>query len=87
MHGLKKLWMTAGDQYVPTLVMPVPGLDPGIFSGQHGPMRQGYRYMMTNRPHGVLYTGVTSDLSRRAYEHREGIIKGFTPRYGLIRLV
>jgi len=50
-------------------------------------MRQGYLYMMTNRPNGVLYTGVTSDLSRRAYEHREGIIKGFTSRYGLIRLV
>ena len=50
-------------------------------------MRQGYLYMMTNRPNGVLYTGVTSDLSRRAYEHRDGIIKGFTSRYGLIRLV
>ncbi len=43
--------------------------------------------MMTNRTHGVLYTGVTSDLSRRAYEHRESLIKGFTSRYGLIRLV
>ena len=50
-------------------------------------MRQGFVYMMTNRSHGVLYTGVTSDLSRRAYEHREGVIKGFTSRYGLIRLV
>ncbi len=50
-------------------------------------MRQGFVYMMTNRPHGVLYTGVTSDLSRRAYEHRESLIKGFTSRYGLIRLV
>ena len=50
-------------------------------------MRQGFVYMMANRPHGVLYTGVTSDRSRRAYEHREGVIKGFTSRYGLIRLV
>ena len=50
-------------------------------------MRQGFVYMMTNRPHGVRYTGVTSDLSRRAYEHREGVIKGFNSRYSMIRLV
>ena len=50
-------------------------------------MRQGFVYMMTNHPRGVLYTGVTSDLSRRAYDHRESLIKGFTSRYGLIRLV
>src|SRR6476620_1072228 len=42
---------------------------------------------MTNRPNGVLYTGVTSDISRRAYEHREGLAPGFTKRYGLKRLV
>ena len=42
---------------------------------------------MTNRPHGVLYTGVTSDLIRRASEHRDGKIPGFTQRYGLMRLV
>jgi len=35
-------------------------------------------YMMASRPFGVLYVGVTSDLPRRAYEHREGLIKGFT---------
>ncbi|MBI2719433.1 MAG: GIY-YIG nuclease family protein [Rhizobiales bacterium] len=50
-------------------------------------MRQGYLYMMTNRPKGVLYTGVTSNLPRRAYEHREGLVPGFTSRYGLTRLV
>jgi len=50
-------------------------------------MRQGHVYIMTNRPHGVLYVGVTSDLQRRVYEHREGLIDGFTSRYGLIRLV
>jgi len=42
---------------------------------------------MTNRPRGVLYTGVTTDIGRRAFEHREGTIKGFTSRYGLRRLV
>jgi putative endonuclease len=50
-------------------------------------MRGGWVYIMTNRPNGVLYTGVTSDIARRAYEHREGLVKGFTKRYGLKRLV
>jgi putative endonuclease len=44
-------------------------------------------YMMTNRPNGTPYTGVTSDLARRAWEHREGLVDGFTKRYGLKRLV
>ena len=33
--------------------------------------------------HGILYTGVTSDIGRRANEHHEGLVKGFTKRYGL----
>jgi putative endonuclease len=47
----------------------------------------GWVYIMTNRPNGILYTGVTSDLARRAWEHRESLVKGFTQRYGLKRLV
>ncbi len=50
-------------------------------------MQGGWVYIMTNRPNGVLYTGVTSDLARRVYEHREGVVEGFTRRYGLKRLV
>ena len=50
-------------------------------------MASGICYIMTNRPHGVLYVGVTTDIGRRAYEHRQGLIEGFTSRYGLIRLV
>jgi len=42
---------------------------------------------MTNRPNGTLYLGVTSDLARRSWEHREGVADGFTKRYGLKRLV
>jgi putative endonuclease len=42
---------------------------------------------MTNKPKGVLYVGVTNDISRRAWEHRTGIIKGFTWKYNLHRLV
>jgi putative endonuclease len=47
----------------------------------------GWVYIMTNRPNGTLYVGVTSDLARRAWEHREGVVEGFTKRYGLKRLV
>ena len=50
-------------------------------------MRGGWVYIMTNRPNGALYVGVTANLSRRAYEHREGLVAGFTTRYGLRRLV
>jgi len=35
-------------------------------------MRGGWVYIITSRPNGILYTGVTSDIARRAYEHREG---------------
>src|ERR1700704_2993330 len=39
-------------------------------------------YMMTNRRNGILYTGVTTNMPRRGYEHREGLVAGFTKRYG-----
>ena len=42
---------------------------------------------MASRRNGTLYTGVTSNLARRAYEHREGLIKGFTTQYGCKLLV
>ena len=44
-------------------------------------------YMMTNRKHGTLYIGVTGHLIARVGQHREGVIEGFTQRYGLKRLV
>jgi putative endonuclease len=44
-------------------------------------------YIMANRANGTLYTGVTSDLPKLVWEHREGVVKGFTKRYGLKRLV
>ena len=47
----------------------------------------GYVYILTNRPNGTLYVGVTSDLIRRVAEHREGAVKGFTRAYGLEHLV
>jgi putative endonuclease len=50
-------------------------------------MAAGWIYMMTNRPNGTLYVGVTDNLARRAWEHREGLVGGFTKQYGLKRLV
>ncbi len=47
----------------------------------------GYIYIMTNRRNGVLYTGVTSDLPGRIFQHREGLADGFTKRYGAKTLV
>ncbi len=50
-------------------------------------MAAGWVYIFTNRPNGTLYVGVTDDLVRRVWEHREGLIDGFSKRYGLKRLV
>ncbi len=44
-------------------------------------------YMMANRRNGTVYTGVTSNLAQRVYQHREGLTPGFTTRYGCKLLV
>jgi putative endonuclease len=46
-----------------------------------------YVYMVANQRNGTIYTGVTSDLKRRVWQHRNGIIDGFTKKYGLKMLV
>ncbi len=50
-------------------------------------MADGWVYIMTNRPNGALYVGVTDDLARHAWQHRAGVVEGFTKKYGLNRLV
>ncbi len=50
-------------------------------------MRGGWIYILSNRPNGVLYIGVTNNLARRIDEHRRGLVDGFSRRYGLKRLV
>jgi putative endonuclease len=50
-------------------------------------MTGGWVYMMANQPRGTLHVGVTADIQRRAWEHREGIVDGFTKRYRLKLLV
>jgi len=44
-------------------------------------------YIMANQRNGTLYTGATGYLTRRVWEHREGLLPGFTRKYGLTRLV
>jgi putative endonuclease len=63
------------------------GLVPAIHVLLNLLMRGGCVYFMTNRRNGILYVGVTSNLPRRAFEHREGLADGFTKRHGLKRLV
>ncbi|HUT49314.1 MAG TPA: GIY-YIG nuclease family protein [Alphaproteobacteria bacterium] len=47
----------------------------------------GYAYILASERNGTLYVGVTSDLVRRVWEHREGAIPGFTSKYGVKFLV
>ncbi|OGX06662.1 MAG: GIY-YIG nuclease [Omnitrophica bacterium RIFCSPLOWO2_12_FULL_50_11] len=44
-------------------------------------------YLMASRRNGTLYTGVTSNLAKRVWEHKNNVVEGFTKRYGVHRLV
>ena len=50
-------------------------------------MRGGWTYIMTNRPRGVLYIGVTANLPSRIWQHRRGEGSAFCSRYKVTRLV
>jgi putative endonuclease len=49
--------------------------------------KQGFVYILTNRTHTVLYTGVTNNLERRVYQHRNGLTRGFSKKYNVKKLV
>ena len=49
--------------------------------------KQFYVYIKANKRNGTIYVGVTNSLARRVFEHREGLVEGFTKRYGLKMLV
>ena len=49
--------------------------------------KQGYIYIMTNKYNSVLYIGVTSNLPKRIWEHKNNVVEGFTKDYNLTKLV
>jgi putative endonuclease len=59
----------------------------GLHLSQRGFLLPGWVYIMTNRPNGTLYVGVTDHLAWCAWEHRAGLVERFTKQYGLTRLV
>ena len=61
----------------------IAGLDPAI----HHQAMSYWTYILASGPGGTLYVGVTNDLVRRIYEHREGLVRGFTKKYDVKRLV
>jgi putative endonuclease len=44
-------------------------------------------YLLANKPYGTLYVGVTGDLAKRVWEHKNKVVKGFTEKYNLTKLV
>jgi putative endonuclease len=50
-------------------------------------MKQPCVYIMASKRNGTLYAGVTSDIPKRAFEHREGLMKGFSTKYKCKMLV
>ncbi|WP_250433323.1 GIY-YIG nuclease family protein [Hanstruepera flava] len=50
-------------------------------------IHQYHLYILTNKKNGTLYVGVTNDLERRMFEHKKKLIKGFSKKYGLDKLV
>ena len=53
----------------------------------HKNVHQYYLYILSNKNNGTLYIGVTNDLERRMFEHKNKLIEGFTKNYGLNRLI
>ena len=50
-------------------------------------VRQPAVYILASKPNGTLYIGVTSDLPKRAWEHKNDLVDGFSKKYGVHRLV
>jgi putative endonuclease len=63
------------------------GMPPGMRPAPGALRKQFAVYILANRPRGVLYVGLTSSLTERIWQHREGVIQAFTSRYAVTRLV
>jgi|SRR6478752_8414208 len=49
--------------------------------------KQYFVYLLASKPYGTLYTGITSNLIQRIYQHKEALVDGFTKKYNVHRLV
>jgi putative endonuclease len=63
----------------------IAGLDPAIHADEQDETY--WVYILASRPRGTLYTGITNNLIRRIYEHREGLADGFTKEHSVKMLV
>ena len=50
-------------------------------------MKLFFIYILANKKYGTLYIGVTSNLKKRVWEHKQGLVKGFTKKYKIVKLV
>ena len=77
-----------GSIYIHTAVPLVTPAKAGVQKAKHGEMGKQYCvYILASKKNGTLYIGVTNNLLRRVYEHRNNSIDGFTRKYGVHRLV
>jgi putative endonuclease len=63
------------------------GLDPAIQRAFDQRVKDHWVYILASKRNGTLYVGVTRDLPKRAFEHKTGLFRGFTSRYGVTKLV
>jgi putative endonuclease len=76
--------LAADYEEAPTHVIPAQA---GIHYNDRTMRRQYCVYILANKPNGTLYTGVTNNIARRVWEHKQGLVEGFTKEYGVHRLV
>jgi len=57
------------------------------FSNYSNNYKQYYVYILSSKKNGTLYVGVTSDLAKRVYEHKNNLVNGFTKKYSIHKLV
>jgi putative endonuclease len=65
----------------------IAGLVPAIPIRETRTVKQYYVYILASRPGRAIYVGVTSNLIKRVYEHKNGLVQGHTKRYGINKLV